>query len=905
MIPLKLHIKNFLSYGSDTQIIDFTPHKLICLSGKNGHGKSALLDAMTWALWGQARKTNTMSKADQGLLRLGETHMMVLFDFSLDDTIYRIRREYSHSYGKPYAALEFGIVNADDSVVPLTNKTIRTTQQVIEDTLKLDFESFANSAFLRQGQSNEFSTKSPKERKEILASILGLNEYETVRKLAMEKIKHATIEKQALLLAETNIDQELLQEATLKEELAAVTAELTVSAHAEQELATKQAALAIRHTELAIKNKEYELLQAQLKKLHTDTEEQRTALRTHVARWRSVHKKLLTYTNQHTLEQEKKEYTHALSKHQIMLQQSLMIKEKRLKTKEELHTIYQNHTQEHARTLQIKQIELERSQAELHHLEQTQNRLKTQLQVEEKEALSFTKERTALEQAQVTHSEIQAQLHCIEQQFIKRKTYYQKFIDQGNWLTTQLRELEQKKHLAQGADAPSCPLCEQNLSAARKNFLKDKFDKNEAFLRHQLIRVKKLIESLKQVLIEQHKTLQQTKELNEQYTQRRTKIEELGKNHEKVQRTIQEITQLLIVHEQQHTALTNGIISKKAELEQLQKDGLRLLEQNIAYTAAQQLLAQLDHDEKQIQYDAIAHQNTQQTLQKIEEQLREYEHLNQEKERQRECSQEVSRLCALLKNLNQRALSLQKDVGTYTELAQQITLLCADEKALQEETVLLTRKREALLQQKGRLETKQDTLAKYQNEKKLLHTKLATLTDTIDDYQAIATATSKDGIQALLIEDAIPEIEHEANQLLSQLTNNQAQILIESLRDLKKGGAKETLDIKISDAAGIRAYELFSGGEAFRIDFALRIAISKLLARRAGTALQTLIIDEGFGSQDDEGLGNIMDALYKIQDDFHKIIIVSHLPTMKDQFPVHFVVEKRPNGSRVHVLEQG
>ena len=58
-------------------------------------------------------------------------------------------------------------------------------------------------------------------------------------------------------------------------------------------------------------------------------------------------------------------------------------------------------------------------------------------------------------------------------------------------------------------------------------------------------------------------------------------------------------------------------------------------------------------------------------------------------------------------------------------------------------------------------------------------------------------------------------------------------------------------------------HELFSGGEAFRIDFALRIAISKLLARRAGTALQTLIIDEGFGSQDEEGLAHIMEALYR------------------------------------------
>jgi exonuclease SbcC len=156
-----------------------------------------------------------------------------------------------------------------------------------------------------------------------------------------------------------------------------------------------------------------------------------------------------------------------------------------------------------------------------------------------------------------------------------------------------------------------------------------------------------------------------------------------------------------------------------------------------------------------------------------------------------------------------------------------------------------------------------------------------------------------------LIEEAIPEIEHEANYLLAKLTNNQAHVFIESLRDLKSGGSKETLDINISDATGIRPYEMFSGGEAFRIDFSLRIAISKLLARRAGTSLQTLIIDEGFGSQDEEGLSLIMDALYKVQDDFEKVIVVSHLPTMRDQFPVHLVVEKGPSGSKVSVVEQG
>ena len=59
----------------------------------------------------------------------------------------------------------------------------------------------------------------------------------------------------------------------------------------------------------------------------------------------------------------------------------------------------------------------------------------------------------------------------------------------------------------------------------------------------------------------------------------------------------------------------------------------------------------------------------------------------------------------------------------------------------------------------------------------------------------------------------------------------------------------ETLDIVVTDEGDTRPYELFSGGEAFRVDFAIRIAISKLLTRRAGTRLQFLVIDEGFGSQ--------------------------------------------------------
>ena len=50
-------------------------------------------------------------------------------------------------------------------------------------------------------------------------------------------------------------------------------------------------------------------------------------------------------------------------------------------------------------------------------------------------------------------------------------------------------------------------------------------------------------------------------------------------------------------------------------------------------------------------------------------------------------------------------------------------------------------------------------------------------------------------------------------------------------------GIHETLEIYISDEVGTRNYELYSGGEAFRVNFALRLALSRLLARRAGSKL--------------------------------------------------------------------
>ncbi len=103
----------------------------------------------------------------------------------------------------------------------------------------------------------------------------------------------------------------------------------------------------------------------------------------------------------------------------------------------------------------------------------------------------------------------------------------------------------------------------------------------------------------------------------------------------------------------------------------------------------------------------------------------------------------------------------------------------------------------------------------------------------------------------------------------------------------------------IGDAAGLREYELFSGGEAFRVNFALRLALARVLAHRAGARLQTLVIDEGFGSQDIEGRQRLIEAINRVQHEFAKILVITHMEELKDAFPARLEVEKTPKGSRV------
>jgi exonuclease SbcC len=155
VVPLRLHLRNFLSYGVEGGDLDLRPIHLACLSGGNGNGKSALVDAMTWALWGRSRAAR-----EDDLLRHGTTDMEVELEFATNHAVYRVIRKRSLRKSASAASLELAVMDGD-RFRAITGNSIAETERAIAGLLRLSYETFINSSLLLQGRADLFTTKRP------------------------------------------------------------------------------------------------------------------------------------------------------------------------------------------------------------------------------------------------------------------------------------------------------------------------------------------------------------------------------------------------------------------------------------------------------------------------------------------------------------------------------------------------------------------------------------------------------------------------------------------------------------------------------------------------------------------------------------------------------------------------
>jgi exonuclease SbcC len=695
MIPIKLQLSNFMPYANAE--LNFAGIHVGCIAGDNGAGKSSLLDAITWVLWGRAR-----SKRDDELIRQSAQEMSVTLVFDLSGNTYQVIR--TRKGGKRGSGgLDFQILHDKAEWRTIAEPTIPKTQEKINHLLRLDYDTFINSAFLLQGRADEFTVKTPAQRKQVLADILGLALWERYEDRAKEFVRRIESDMHTLDLRVREIDAEIARRPQYEHEVA--------------ERQKDVIALGDRLREVETRYQKVQRAEQELRHLETQAIELSNRVRA-----------------------AEQELTGVLSELEIA------------RTKADTATLQTQLDEVHAGLQRLAQIETQRDA-----LREQRNAL-----AEESAALK----------------------------------------GQNDQLKPQTEPLKQRISLLDAASEPVCPTCGQALTPEHRH---------------------KIIEDL-------YAEIENRRELYRGNTER-----------------IKEI-------ERERKSIDQEVAQRDGELRQhgtLQRREAELQAELIAAGEARKSIARLEARRAQWQktFDIDSQKH----------------------------AESAARSAALRGELGD-AVAVQAEYERVRgEEARARQILGAAEQKLAACDALV-QVRESKIEERNR----------FAEEKGL--------------YEELRLAFGKKGVPAMIIEAAIPEIEDEANVLLSRMTGSRMHVRFDTQKETQKGDLTETLDIRIADELGTRPYENYSGGEQTRVNFAVRVALSKLLARRAGAQLQTLVVDEGFGALDAMGRERLVEAIHAVQNDFERILVITHLDELKDVFPVRIDITKTEHGSQIAII---
>jgi DNA repair protein SbcC/Rad50 len=1011
VIPLQLSLKNFLSYREAS--LDFTGLHTACICGANGAGKSSLLEGITWAIWGECRAVS-----EDDAISNGAMDVRVDFTFGMHGETCRVIRSRQRDGS---GGLEFQIQTSGGQFRSLTQKGIRSTQALIDEYLKIDYDTFINSAYLRQGKADEFMLKKPADRKQILADLLKLDRYEQLADRAKESAKQYKLQVEVLTdsLAADRLQLDQIEGITQqRDEVKVQIADLQqVQTTEERELESVKTIARQRETWQQQLNweqkRDRELIQAaaqiqaDLQLLNTDRE-RLDSLLLRSDEISIAYQAYLSLQQQLEVLDRQFDTDRQLQIQQQQLQQQLERQAQQLqltlgKSQAELTLVIGQErelidilatTGDVAKAIaQLQEyrqrlLELDRLQAEVLPLQQDRALLTSQIDRETAKVQAKLNELILRERQVKTrtdeHPQLVDRLNLLDTQIadLDNKKVYQKRIEEkgvakGDNLQRleadtrnyqrQLVELDRKLELLKTPDA-SCPLCDRPL--------------DENHWEHVLTTAKSERENIEQQISasqEEHSRYTQERQaLRAEYAQLQRELagaESLREQRGKLQAQLDAIAQLqadlqgiaiekseielaiesksyaselqsqlagLVTqieatqYSEQSHALARGDVDKLrwAEIKQERiKDAERKQQQLIDRQSQLTIeIAELEGNISKLQtdsdlqleiqelarqitelgYDRHHHQSVSTNLRQSQSIQLQYQEVQQAKQNH---PQVLDRIKLLQTNELQNATDRQQSQLEIDRINVEIAKIPNTADRILEIEQQLAARRHQLdtnLSILGSLEQQLTQLNNIQTQLQSQQQQLDTYKQQQKIYDELGKAFGKNGIQALVIENILPQLEAESNQILSKLSNNQFHVQFITQKATKGSRTKkaniksakfiDTLDIVIGDANGTRSYETYSGGEAFRIDFSIRLALAKLLSQRAGTPLKMLIVDEGFGTQDREGCDRLIAAIEAISADFACILTVTHMPQFREAFQTRIEVYKTAQGSQLQVI---
>jgi exonuclease SbcC len=866
MLPLKLELKNFMAYR-EGDALDLTGLRTVVLTGDNGAGKSTLLDAMTWALWGQAR-----AKRDDELISQNTSEMRVGLTFSEGKNIYQVVRtrklggaraaSTAAAKGKaPSSSGSLDFLIKDDKEVSgwrsLSEPKISETQAKIEREINLSYDTFINSAYLKQGRADEFTLKPPAERKALLSEILSLNiwpEYEARVKERAEAVQRE-IEKREYEFGQA--ESEITKLPEYERALGEAQTSARESSHQLEQAEQAQA-------EMNQQRERANSLRAQLQQANARLSEL-GAQAAKLQAERAKHQQLQAQYESALNEREHIEQGFAELNASRQLNEELNLK---LSSLVELNA--RKSGAEHALADARRNLQSERDAAD---------RVVVGLELAAKDEEIVLRLASCLGEIEA----LQAQQKRREELERERNTSSEKQGEakaQNGVLRGEMSDLKARIGALSKVGA-ICPTCGRELLEEDRVRILDEWQSlgkthGDAYRANELL----------------------MKELAE-------KASAIEKNLAQLDTSLRKLPSL----QKQQAELESGH-ARALEAQKLLPEALhkrhqfeQQLQAEQYAPAARAALATVTQELAALGYDAAAHKRLREVKLK---QLEVFVERKSQLDRAALGLESEQRALASL-DLQEQNANAQHD-REQSQISNLQSLISECEKALvsaNDIAAALQRARDDYFKAQRRVgeanQRVQSCLA-LQGTRDRLASEMDALNKKAALLDELRAAFGKNGVPAMIIESVLPELEANANDLLGKMTAGRMNVRFETQRQTQSGTVSETLELRINDEIGERAYEMFSGGEAFRINFAVRIALSKLLAHRAGAQLQTLFVDEGFGTQDAAGRERLVEAIRAIEDDFERIVIITHIDELKDAFPARIEVTKTARGSVARIV---
>ena len=856
MIPSKLRLTNFMCYRGTTEALDFDQFEVVCITGENGNGKSALLEAITWVVWG---KTKVLFSKD--LITKGENDMLVDFEFFIDyisddselNNKYKIIRSIRTKSGGSILDLQqFDGIN----YVSISGDTISETQKQIINLVNMDYETFVNTSYLMQGNADRFTTSKPDERKDILSAILNLDHYQNLADFTRNILRNTDsyINANNILVDRTRLEISDLDPGNNGTDFI--------------------------EKEIINLNQKIESLNKQKLKLQQNLQLNNKYLN-EISDFQSK-KQLLSSSYENNIDMINNLNDLLLKDNELLIQSDNILDRYNdaITKQKELDDLYitSSKYQDINNQLNTLQNELDfrmnELEIELRNLSKNRNVLDKKIN-QDKFLLEDNQKNLSDYRSKIT------ELNKLNENYLNLINKFSDEITQFKnklvTLQTSNKDHENKLDLLQ-KEHKTCPLCKSGLNdETKKSIVFDLNNKIQLNIKDINNNKSKLDESEKEFFYIQDKYKKITKSL----TDLNSTINLVNNDCIRIKKEIDENI--------------NQILSYK----NLMNDTKYLYENDIKIKVNKNKIWELNLLLDDLKFDQDRFSTLINEVPDFKtESEKNFLLLNQSEERIKENKVKLNTLNIDSLIIKDQIKALEKNIKNINQIINSLNIKSDSSENI--DFSLDDLKKTLMLKQNSLnyLISKKNYLDEILINNKELYIKS-------EDLKFLELSFSRNGIQALIIENVLPSLELEANKLLSYLTENKLSINLQIRKGRRLKNTEDfsqEIDIIIADENGaVREYETYSGGESFRIDFAIRIALSRLVSLRSGVRSPILFIDEGFGSQDQIGQDRLREAIQKVSNSenykFKKIIVITHLESLKESFGVALEVSKNENSS--------